>query len=1190
MNIFNRCFGVSRILILSVILVLINNSGYAQNRNDLKVLLDNDGSVQNRWMLKRLSVQFDHRRNEVEIASQSAEKLLARRDSMRKWFIDKVGELPPKVPLNPVFGQKMNRRSYTIQPVSFESQSKHHVTALLYTPVSGKPPYPAVYIPCGHSAEGKNSMSYRSAATLFAMNGFVVLQADPIWQGERQQYLDEAGEPLSRTSGTLEHELVGQSLLLTGSNTLISELIDNIRCIDFLEQQTSVDKEKIAVAGNSGGGTQATYLSAYDRRIEVVVPSCYIATTEKKFNTIGSQDGCQQLWGEGKAGIEEQDFLFMAAPIPILISSAKEDYFSIDGAVVAFEELKELYTVLGYPERIDQAVSDSSHGWSLSLREAAVRWCKEWFMDDTSFVSENGKIKREEPVLATATGQVLTAFAEEKSVTDISIGRMENARIARSEFQKKNKPEQILTTIKELCGFEGPGNRISAEIKQSIRGKGYSIEKLLIVRDKEMPFYLPALLFVPDNIEGESPAVIIVGEQGKDTLLTADCQIMKEINKGNIVLAVDVSNTGELKYKRNAKYNNDDFWVGKLALYEGKTLMTYRAEELIMAKRFLQNNPKVDKHNISIYSTGFTGPAALHAAFFEQNFRKVTIQGAINTWEEVASFPYSENQLGNIVPNALNYYDLPDLVRWTPETKIEIIDPVDAVGNQIAVQWHCWKHTLTSHHPAVPSTRVDVVFSGPDGETFRTPAFTDNGKTYHFQAAFPSSGVWSWKTVCSDITNPGIHNREGRVKVSSYEGDNPLYRHGDLKVGDNKRFLVHDDGTPFLWMGDTGWTVALKSTMEEWCDYVDIRARQGFSVIQVTPTGFIKKTPDSARGATSFTEEGKPDPLFWQNLEDKVSYANEKGIIILFVGVGGGLSNLFSQHPENQDFATYLAARFAGHMVIFSPSFDQKLDEGNRKVARELGPLTRHLVTQHPGTHYASIVEYRDDSSLSFCGLQSGHHNGTLPMAYRAARLWTLDMWEGKPVKPVINIETMYDGYGDNNGPNWREKDARKLGWIAWLSGSKGYTYGAGDDRPKIPHGNGGVWKFNEDSTTYDYWRKALLWPSAKQMTVMRDFFGSIDWWNLEPEHELVLNQPEEDMKKMVVSTSKESNLILTYLPDNQEITLNLEGKPKRMKGQWFNPVTGDFIAIKKPVVTRARVKFSKPRGWDDALLILSAE
>ena len=71
----------------------------------------------------------------------------------------------------------------------------------------------------------------------------------------------------------------------------------------------------------------------------------------------------------------------------------------------------------------------------------------------------------------------------------------------------------------------------------------------------------------------------------------------------------------------------------------------------------------------------------------------------------------------------------------------------------------------------------------------------------------------------------------------------------------------------------------------------------------------------------------------------------------------------------------------------------------------------------------------------------------------------------------------------------------RKLGWIAWLSGSRGYTYGAGDVPPKVPGGAGGIWNLQNNPAAYDNWRKAIVWPSAAQMTHLRDFFAGIEWW-----------------------------------------------------------------------------------------------
>ncbi len=496
-----------------------------------------------------------------------------------------------------------------------------------------------------------------------------------------------------------------------------------------------------------------------------------------------------------------------------------------------------------------------------------------------------------------------------------------------------------------------------------------------------------------------------------------------------------------------------------------------------------------------------------------------------------------------------------------------------------AVQWCRWQHTLLSEGtPEGQQVSLEVVFTGPKGKTFTTPAFTDDGKTFHFRAAFPASGVWRWKTVCSDPVNAGLHYKSGKVKVKRYEGENPLFRHGDLKVSDDRRYLAHADGTPFLWMGDSGWNAPLKSTKKEWCDYVDKRISQGFSVIQLSPRGAGIDTKDSI----TFRQDGTNDPLFWQNFEDKIAYANDKGLLVLMVGLRSTWRDLFAKNPKNQKFETYMSARFSSFMVIFSPSFDQRYNEELNKVAVELQNSTLHLVTQHSGTHYESNLTFRNSPSVDFCGLQSGHHLWTkkLGNAYHAARSWTLDMWNGVPVKPVINIEAMYDDYGNNNAEHsaTREKDARKLGWISWLSGSMGYTYGAG-----------GIWKFNKDSTKYDYWRLVLDWPSAGQMSIMINLFKSIEWWKLAPLHELILNQPADDTLKMVVSGTKNKDLLLAYLPDNPVIVLNLKDYPSGMTGKWLNPVTGVTSGMVQPVKPSARVEFVRPEGWEDALFILTS-
>ena len=678
-----RTLGIKWILF---ILIPICYTGFAngQTTDQCKVLGVRSDTLQNSWFMNRLHHQFDERRKDLDASLQSEKKLLERRDRLRNWYAEKMGALPTKTPLNPIFSPSVDMGSYTVQKVAFESKPHHHITGLFYLPKMGMGPFPAVYIPCGHTKEGKGCPDYQKAARLFAINGFAALQTDPICQNERFQYLDHSGKPITR-EGTYLHELFGHALLLTGSNTLVEELQDNIRCLDFLEQQPLVDKNKLAVAGHSGGGTQTTYLTAFDRRVKVAVPVCYIATSEEKFKTIGSQDGCQQLWGEGKAGIEEQDFLFMGAPVPIRILATEQDFFSFDGANKGYQELKRMYTVLKIPEKADLVSCPGEHGWHKPLREASVQWCKQWLMNDPKPVKEPediGFFGEKSQITVCPTGQVMTSFPGELSVIDLNREKVKECDLNRMKFQQTHSSSEILSKIKELTGFCKPATCRVEEVG-SIHENGVQIKKLAIFRDENQAFKLPALLYVPDTGNSKKrPATIIICQDGKCAEQTK-AEINNELKANHMVLAVDVCNTGELADKRPIDSNNCEFWISKLALYEGKTLMTYRVEDLLVAAKYLQNLKIVNNQDIGIISIGYTGPAALHAAALGQCFNRVKLIGSLASWREVANAYHSKNQLANIVPGALNCYDLPDLVKLASKTKVEIVSPADAEGINI---------------------------------------------------------------------------------------------------------------------------------------------------------------------------------------------------------------------------------------------------------------------------------------------------------------------------------------------------------------------------------------------------------------------------------------------------------------------------------------------------------------------------
>src|SRR5579885_3088740 len=53
-----------------------------------------------------------------------------------------------------------------------------------------------------------------------------------------------------------------------------------------------------------------------------------------------------------------------------------------------------------------------------------------------------------------------------------------------------------------------------------------------------------------------------------------------------------------------------------------------------------------------------------------------------------------------------------------------------------------------------------------------------------------------------------------------------------LKVHENGRFLVTQDGRPFFWLGDTAWELFHRLNREQAGQYLDHRAGDGFNVVQ----------------------------------------------------------------------------------------------------------------------------------------------------------------------------------------------------------------------------------------------------------------------------------------------------------------------------------------------------------------------
>ena len=108
---------------------------------------------------------------------------------VRARVLERIGGLPAAAnSLNVRFAGTLDRDGYKIDKLIYQSQANLHVTANLYRPEAGTPPFPAVVGIPGHATEGKAYPDYQKVWIALARRGFVVLAVDPFGHGERFEH------------------------------------------------------------------------------------------------------------------------------------------------------------------------------------------------------------------------------------------------------------------------------------------------------------------------------------------------------------------------------------------------------------------------------------------------------------------------------------------------------------------------------------------------------------------------------------------------------------------------------------------------------------------------------------------------------------------------------------------------------------------------------------------------------------------------------------------------------------------------------------------------------------------------------------------------------------------------------------------------------------------------------------------
>jgi hypothetical protein len=439
------------------------------------------------------------------------------------------------------------------------------------------------------------------------------------------------------------------------------------------------------------------------------------------------------------------------------------------------------------------------------------------------------------------------------------------------------------------------------------------------------------------------------------------------------------------------------------------------------------------------------------------------------------------------------------------------------------------------------------------------------------------------------------------AQLKSWSGPGVNFTHGRLQVSEDHRFLQFQDGTPFFYLGDTGWELFHRLTFKEAEKYLENRRQKGFTVIQAVILAELDglNTPDRNGDKPLINNDPlKPNEAYFAFVDSVIRLAESKGIFIGLLPTWGdkvdrawGVGPVIFNKDNAFQYGKWLGQRYMNFPNIIwigggdrlgGKSQDGKSD--NFPVYDALGRGIKsadpnHLMTFHPGGEHSSSEWFQACDWLDFNMAQTGHGQ----RSYAIYRIIAED-YAKSPVKPCMDGEPRYEDHPVNWMPDslgwFNEMHVRQAAYWNLFSGSLGHTYGC---HP--------VWQMaapGHEPIGYarHFWYDVLDLPGAWQMLNLRRLMESRPVKGRVPFEGLVLNPGDEYSH---ISALKGDGFMMIYTPLGNDIEIDGYRLPAdSYNAWWFDPRSGK-ASFAGTFIKKSSLQFMAPSrgpGFDWVLVL----
>lgn len=385
-------------------------------------------------------------------------------------------------------------------------------------------------------------------------------------------------------------------------------------------------------------------------------------------------------------------------------------------------------------------------------------------------------------------------------------------------------------------------------------------------------------------------------------------------------------------------------------------------------------------------------------------------------------------------------------------------------------------------------------------------------------------------------------------------------------AGTSGRQLVDSRGRAVPWIADTAWWLTQRLSRDETLHYLDTRARQGFTVIQVPAVmgggansmGEVANAAGARPYRSGFGELEPADGPYWSHVRWLVEEANRRNLTVAVLPAwsrshGGSTLTEWNGHG----YGRFLAELLAGRDVVWMLGGDDpQIRLGAWRAVR--GGIrsvdARAVTTYHPGGYRSST---RDFSDTTFATVQSGHCEpvvrGHAPLLGEAL---------GHTRRPVVDAEPLYEDHPwcwDASRGYSTPQQVRSHLWWAALDSSAGVTYGHHTVWQMI----GGANATPVNAPRGD-WRSALEAPVATQIRHLRSIFTARPLLGRVGDPSVVSGGQRGGWDHVSAARGADGRYVMAYVPTRRAISLDgsrLAAGAGRATVTWMNPRDGSVHA-----------------------------